>query len=730
MKKLVALLFVVFIANNISAQNEKIDSVENLLNTTQIDTIKVQALTKLCWLYRPMDAPKAIEFGLKAIKLSKEINYSKGISSASSNLGVAYRDRGEIELAKESHQLSLTIDKRIKNYSGIASSYNNLAIIADDEGDYDEAIRLVLKSVEAYETVNDAKGIGGNYNTLGNIYVSQENFDKAEEYYLLAKDQYQKEGDQTAVATAFMNLGIVYFYKGLPDTTMLYFNKTLEVYMEMDHKIGQSNILGNIAKLHLAKGENEKALAHYNRAITIIKEVGDKGRLSNLYLNIAAVYSNGYEDDIKTLEYLHKGLDVSVSANSFNNTKRIYESLANAYKNNGDYKKAYEYKDLYIILNDSLFNEKKLKQIGELEAKYQNEKIILENENLEFEKALQTEEIENERNQKYLLYGGLAIVLLFMAVLFLNFQRKKRDNVLIRAQKEEVENQKVEIEHQHHVLEEQHQEITDSINYAKRIQSALLTEDTEWDKISKDHFVLFKPKDVVSGDFFWAYHNKQQNLSIWVAADCTGHGVPGAFMSMLGIGFLNEIIVESGLTNTAEILNQLREKIIKALEQKNVDTQQKDGMDLAICIWDKNKNILEYSGANNPLWLLRDFKHISDEQMEDSKTTVNEDQTRAIVEYRANKMPVGLYAENLESFTSVIIPLHKDDIIYTFSDGFADQFGGEKGKKFKYKPFKHLLLDNQACLLVDQKETLLTQFEDWRGALEQIDDVVVIGIKV
>jgi serine phosphatase RsbU (regulator of sigma subunit) len=278
---------------------------------------------------------------------------------------------------------------------------------------------------------------------------------------------------------------------------------------------------------------------------------------------------------------------------------------------------------------------------------------------------------------------------------------EKKANELLAQKNEEITKQK-------EIVEEQHQEITDSISYAKRIQTALLTSDNYWEQISKEHFVLLKPKDVVSGDFFWAFQT-ENNLAIWVAADCTGHGVPGAFMSMLGISFFNEIVVENNITNPAEILNKLRGKIIKALEQKGVDTQQKDGMDLALCVWDKNTNLLSFSGANNPLWLIR-----NDE----------------LLEYKPDKQPVGLFLGEMKPFSVQQIQLEKGDTIYTFSDGYADQFGGEKGKKFKLKSLKELLLSVQGKPLSEQKQIIDNMFETWKGNLEQIDDVCVIGVKI
>ena len=287
-------------------------------------------------------------------------------------------------------------------------------------------------------------------------------------------------------------------------------------------------------------------------------------------------------------------------------------------------------------------------------------------------------------------------------------------------------------------INEKHQEILDSINYAERIQKALLDNQEHWDSIS-EHFILFKPRDVVSGDFYWAYSfftqskndvtlslskSKSEELSVlrqaqddnsefvvWAAADCTGHGVPGAFMSMLGVGFLNEIVAEGGETDAANILNKLRAKIIKALEQKGSTSEQKDGMDIALCVWNKTTNTLQYAGANNPLVIIRGA---------------------GIIEFKGDKMPIGKHLLHDRNFTAHEIQLQKGDVIYTFTDGFQDQFGGEQGKKYMVKRMKEFLKINAHLPMQEQHELLNQEIEHWMkiGKTEQIDDICLIGVRL
>jgi serine phosphatase RsbU (regulator of sigma subunit) len=271
-----------------------------------------------------------------------------------------------------------------------------------------------------------------------------------------------------------------------------------------------------------------------------------------------------------------------------------------------------------------------------------------------------------------------------------------------------VENQKYahQIEEQKETLAEKNREITDSINYAKRIQSALIPSEEEFNKYFKESFVLFRPKDIVSGDFYWI--TKKEGKIFYVTADCTGHGVPGGFMTMLGISFLDQIINDSGITEPARILDTLRERLIHTLKQTGTAGENKDGMDIVLCCIDEASEKLTYSAANNSLYIYRDH---------------------SFNEYKPDKQPCGFH-HDIKPFTQHEIDLKPGDLVYTFTDGFADQFGGPKGKKYKYKQLEQTIIDFREQPLNEQLNKLTESFDSWKGNLEQIDDVCVIGIKI
>jgi len=290
----------------------------------------------------------------------------------------------------------------------------------------------------------------------------------------------------------------------------------------------------------------------------------------------------------------------------------------------------------------------------------------------------------------------------------------RQQNEEITAQRDEIQAQKEVVEKAKEKIEIQQKSIMDSIHYASRIQEAVLPPDEYLDKILGEHFVLFRPRDIVSGDFYWA--TERENTTIIVAADCTGHGVPGAFMSMLGMSFLNEIVNKDGILQANIILNRLRENVKKSLRQTGKENEAKDGMDIAVCVIDKTEMKLQFAGAYNPLLIIRDDE---------------------ISRIKADRMPIGIYLREKESFTNNIIDIKKGDLLYIFSDGYVDQFGGENDSKIRSAKFKEILLENHKKSLAEQKAALVKFLEEWMNHTDktgkkykQVDDILVIGIEI
>ncbi len=274
-------------------------------------------------------------------------------------------------------------------------------------------------------------------------------------------------------------------------------------------------------------------------------------------------------------------------------------------------------------------------------------------------------------------------------------------------------------------VKERTREITDSIDYAQRIQVAVLPRKEYLDRIMPEYFVFYKPKDIVSGDFYWI---KEVDKSlIIIAADSTGHGVPGAFMSMLGITLLNEQLGESKLEAPGEILDNLRSKVKEMLVQQGNVEEQRDGMDMAIAIINKEKKELQFAGANNPLLLIRNSNQVTEEEPGLKVSQVSNGSH--LFELKGDRQPIGIYWEE-KNFTSHRVRLMDNDTLYVFTDGFVDQFGGEHRKKYKRQRFKELFLSFQNESMNKQKQLVENAFESWRGGIEQIDDICIIGVRI
>jgi len=360
----------------------------------------------------------------------------------------------------------------------------------------------------------------------------------------------------------------------------------------------------------------------------------------------------------------------------------------------GNYKKAYETMQKLFAAKDSVSSQQNAHFIKEMEKKYQTEKDSLElvNVNLKLDK----EKIKSERSQQskerlILFFSVIGLLLVANAVyFFVRLKETKKTNKII--------------ENQNFSLEQKNKEIHDSITYAKRIQEAILPSRYSLAENLVNSFVLFQPKDIVSGDFYWL--EKAGNATYFAAADCTGHGVPGAMVSVVCANALSKALLEENITVTGELLDRVRELVIERFENSEEDV--KDGMDISLCKLEGNK--LQWSGANNPLWIIRKGES-------------------EVEEIKADKQAIGK-TENPQLFTSHSIELKEGDSVYIFTDGYADQFGGERGKKLMYKPMKELLLSLQNKTLDEQKDALKVAFEKWKGDLEQVDDVCIIGVRI
>jgi serine phosphatase RsbU (regulator of sigma subunit) len=692
MKKLIFLLIVLALPILIYPQNSTIDSLIKSLPDMNEDSLKVDAYNEIGWEIKQSDPDRAIDYFNKALALAEKINFKRGIGRAYNRTGYTLSQSGRYADAVENLLKARKVYEEIVYLRGVASVYSNLGYIYGET--YNPALQLdyTLKSLDIYKKLYVENP--DNANTQEDLVAS---FIDVSKYY----------GDVQKPDSVYIYDDSALFYSKKIN------NKNLQVYL-------QSIAYNNNGVAAYQTRDFNIAIENFKKSLELLTQSDVKGQMASVSNNIGGAYLE--MDNIqKAIQYSLLGLKWAKEVNSKEALGETYINLAKEYYRLKDYQKAYDYLWQFRIVNDSLSNENITKQINEMEARFENEKKQHEIELQKVELERKEVVIKQQTTQKFAFIGGFILTLAFAFALYTGYRNKKKANILLSRQNEEILNQKEKIAHQKDEIEKQHavvviqrdllgqqkRELTDSIQYAKRIQTAILPPEEYINKSLPDHFIMFKPKDIVSGDFYWVY--EQDHSLIVAAVDCTGHGVPGAFMSMLGITLLNDIISKGKSLTAAGILVELKKSVISALHQTGKEGESRDGMDCALCRIDLISNELEFAGANNPLYIIRDNQ---------------------LQEIKGDKMPIGLYGDYDQSFNSRFIQLKKEDRIYVFSDGFADQFGGKEGKKFKYLPFKELLVNTLSDSMEQQKVKLNEVFESWKGELEQVDDVVVIGIKI
>jgi len=777
MKIKILIFIIIYISFSLSAQN---DSLLNVLKS-QNDNEKAKTLNLLARSFIKSNPEKSIEYIKKSIELSSKFKQSKETAQSYVYLAVINKRATKNNEAKDFYLKAITNAEIAKDTMLLSKAYNGLAQVDYNTGNYEDAIKWLAKTIKYKNLVKDKHGEAIAYNTLGNVYNKSGKKDSSIISYQKSLKISEEMDDLYGISANLNAIGVI--YEGMANFTDInrfkqaldYYNQALEINIKLNDQIEISNSYNNIGNV------NSQIFSHYNEIIKITKnkneinkyidkknnaydkaeknlleskkireEIKDIRGLISSEINLGRLYldTNEYNISIKHIEKAYKSTietnDVYNSiiclhhlANAYSGKKLyikalkygydalklakqkkflklekdITKALSEIYEAQGNYEKALDYKKKFITLKDSMLISENNKLVEDLNKKYQTDKkeaqIKLQNS------EIKKKELENQQ-QQMLIYGFAVVILLVFGVIILiyrQYKQKKKANLALETKNK--------------LITEQKQEITDSILYAKRIQTAILPEGDYIQELLPERFILFKPRDIVSGDFYWLKEIKNMDTVVCTAADCTGHGVPGAFMSMLGVAFLNEIIARPGIKTTGEVLNQLRESVITSLHQTGREGEAKDGMDISFVAINHKTNVVQYSGANNPLYIIRENN--KPEIICDRKIV---DKTHTLYEIKGDKMPIGIYGAEMKGFKTIEIQLEKGDIIYLFSDGYADQFGGPKGKKFKYKPFKQLLIDNCTKPMTEQSEILNTSIENWKGKLDQIDDIILIGIRL
>ncbi len=762
-------VLVALITNTLSSSQSVIDSLANKLQYTKGEE-KVNLLIAISSEYYYNDIEKSINYAEQALKLAATLNYKKGEADALHRKATALKKINDKDNALNYFYKSIKIREKIKDTIGLARSFNKVGNIYYDKSDYDKAEKFQRKALEKYLEYGDKKGSGLALNNIGNIFLAKGKFEESITYYQDALKIFEEIDFKAGIASCFNNIGnvndllanssdfiklekaIEYYRKALEieqsienfygiansynnigieytqiaaiykvkidtlkkdsvensqkikefsekmnenfDNAIEYLEKGLETRIKIDDLRGEASALTNIGAIYSNKENHSEALKYFFRALEINKKLDFPIETATTLYYIGQAYKDLKQYE-KAAEYLEQSKKIAEKTDLKKIRKAIYNTYSEVFENQYDYKNALRYYKLFFAMNDSLYNEESLKAFEEMQTKYETEKKEQQINLLNKDKELREARIKQQKQLIYMFIVVFLAVIGFVIVILRQYQQKKKANI--------------ELEKKNQLITQQKQEITDSILYARRIQTAILPPGDYIKNIFPERFILFKPRDIVSGDFYWIKELPGEDIVIVTAADCTGHGVPGAFMSMLGVAFLNEIVNKPDVRSASAILGQLRSHVITSLHQTGRTGEAQDGMDIALCAINFKTNVMEFAGANNPLYLIRN----------------NE-----LTEIKGDKMPIGIHIRKNNEFTNHKIQLQKNDCIYIFSDGFPDQFGGPKAKKFKYKPFKELLKEIHTHPMDEQERILNDTFEKWKGDLEQIDDIIIIGIKI
>ncbi|HEX8517845.1 MAG TPA: tetratricopeptide repeat protein [Bacteroidia bacterium] len=662
---------------------------------------------------------EALELLELSEKKSVETGNKKTLAHAYYLKGSVLNDRGRYVEAGSYLQKSTELRQEIKDTVGLGASYSFLGLNYSYLGNYTKALDYIQRSIMIRERINDKRGLANSFLSQYKIFYVMKEWERALQSELKSLALCSEIKDEQCVSGRYTNIGALYLRLEKYGEALEYHFKALAISRRIGIKTREGLVLNNIARTYLKTGNVKEAFLYIDSSLVIRKALDDPEGLADSYLTLAnAFYTQG--NYRKSIDAARMALTTAERAGMPSAVMESFQVLSNNYLELEDYKNAFQNFNKYIIIRDSIYNIETSKELTKKQL------------NFEFSRQQQIQDLKQEKKdavaekkiqeQKYIrngLFIGLALVALILFLVFRAFRQKRESNlflnkvnVTLTEQKYQLLRQNEQIELQHKLIETKNKEITDSIFYAKNIQTSLIPTKADFEKYFDDSFILFKPKDIISGDFYWI--SDKEGRIIFVTADCTGHGVPGGFMSMLGISLLNEIINEYALTEPALVMSKLRKKVITSLKQKGVSGEHQDGMDLTLMVIDKKESRLVYSAANHTFYIIRKSQRGEFE----------------LLQFKGDKQPVGIYGEKLKPFSQHEVQLQKGDIIYTFSDGYADQFGGPQGKKFKYKQLQDVLLKIAHLPLNEQKEYLDRVLVSWQGSMEQVDDIVIVGIKI
>jgi len=719
--------------------------------------------------YYQSDHSQALEYYTVSLETAVRLNDSLGISKSYNNFGVVYFAISAYEEAVQYYTLSYEIKEQFGDSVGMAKTKNNIGSVLYEQGNYAEALENYLVSLDIKQKIGNREAQAQTIINIAAVYEQLNDYETTLAKYNEALEIYKKSDDQNGIASAYSRIGSFYTKTKSYDKAADFFEKAILISKKTHNKKRLLQSMVNLADIYFEKRQFQGALEQYLLVLNLAKEARSFKKVITINTEIAKVY-NKKNEPLKAIKYLRAAESVSPNTLNIEQKRQIYQTYLISYLQLGQEESATKYLNLYQNAHDSLFSEQNAKLLSNMQVKYETKKKEKENELLTKDAKIYEQEKKVQKSRMFFLYGGIAVMVIVILIIMYSLSVKRKANRALNeknnqlfqhreeivAQNDELQKSKEEIEAsndelqkskeeiqthleeisgQHEIVLNQKKHITDSIVYAQRIQQAALPETSVINKLFADNFIFYRPRDIVSGDFYWVkeiFRNGQQ-YKVVAVADCTGHGVPGAFVSMLGVSFLNEIVRRPEIGSAAELLNELRMQIKNALKQTAGTKGSKDGMDIALAVINSEKKSLQFAGAYNPLYIVRNIEKFDEHQFpQDSKIhfhNIASFPERTLIEIKADRQPIGIYKKERD-FNNNLIKLEEEDILYFFSDGYIDQFNYKTGEKFKSVRFRNLILSASERPMSVQHEMLKEAFYDWKGDLEQIDDIIVMGVKI
>lgn len=676
-----------------------------------------------------------------SISIAQAEDFKDELALSYNRLGNVHQLRTNYLKALDCYLLALSINREAKNEPEIARTYVNLANVYSTIGQYQRSIELFLDAMNIHEATGDRDGLAWTSLGIARLFKRIDLPDRSMQYAEAALDNYEKlfeeTGNSIGITLSLNEIGSIHHRMGNYEEALEYTNRVLEINRQNRNLHGQSTNYLSLGTIHLDMKNNQLAKENLFKALELKKEISDSTDFALLYLYLGQIEMEEGRLNSAYL-FLNNSLQFAKEHRLLPEISDTYLSLSELLTRQGNFDAALEAYKNHSVYSDSLNSG----EISRLEMQYEFGKREKEQELLTKQReALHKVKLARQRGVLIFFIIAFILVVLLAFYIFHNYRLKKETNFILLRQNREISRQKIEIETQKGEIEkqrdyvtkqrdqivDQQRLITDSITYASRIQTAALPSDASLQKLPWESFVLYKPKNIVSGDFYWTTTLPNGKILL-AAADCTGHGVPGAFMSILGLALLREVAGKPKVLSPSQMLAKLREMVMISLNQQSGRINQADGMDMAMVIIDPDTLVMEYAGAYLPAIVVRNGNF--DNQSGATKVRMEEKESVTLMELRGDKMPIGHHILKPSPFNNQSLQLHQGDMLYLFSDGYADQFGGEKNTKFLLQNFRTLLMEINNFELTKQKEVLLKTIEEYQGTQKQVDDMMVMGFKI